>query len=59
MYKRKTKDEYCIETNYGYGWEVECREETLKDAIERQNEYIQNARGLMDIRIKKRRIANK
>ena len=22
-YKRKTKDVWCIETNYGYGWETE------------------------------------
>ena len=22
-YQRKTKDVWCIETNYGYGWEIE------------------------------------
>ena len=22
-YKRKTKDVWCIDTNYGYGWETE------------------------------------
>ena len=22
-YQRKTKDVWCIETNWGYGWEVE------------------------------------
>ena len=23
VYQRKTKDIWCIETNYGYGWETE------------------------------------
>ncbi len=56
MYERKTRDEYDIETNYGYGWEVECCEFTMKEAKQRKKEYIENARGLVDIRIKKRRV---
>lgn len=56
MYKRKTVDEYHIETDYGYGWEVECIEETMKEAKQRKREYIENARGLIDIRIRKRRV---
>ncbi|MBQ2347266.1 MAG: hypothetical protein II388_02700 [Clostridia bacterium] len=56
MYKRKTYDEYEIETNYGYGWEVELTESTMKEAKQRKREYMENARGLIGIRIKHRRI---
>lgn len=31
-YKRKTRDRWDIETNYGYGWEVENSEYTREDA---------------------------
>lgn len=31
-YIRKTKDEYHIEGNYGYGWETVCVEETRQEA---------------------------
>ena len=31
-YNRKTIDRWDIETNYGYGWEVEISEYTLKEA---------------------------
>lgn len=55
-YVRKTYDEYEIVTNYGYGWEVECTEETLKEARQRKKEYIENASGLQGIRIVKRRV---
>ena len=55
-YIRKTHDEYEIWTNYGYGWEVEVTESTYKEAKERCREYIENARELIDIRIKKRRV---
>ena len=44
IYQRKTQDVWCIETNYGYGWEIESRydhedyknpyEEARKDARE-------------------------
>ena len=35
MYKRKTRDRYDIETNWGYGWEVECSEYTYSEARQR------------------------
>lgn len=56
MYKRKTYDEYEIETNYGYGWEVELTESTMKEAEQRKREYVENAHDLIGIRIKHRRI---
>ena len=31
-YKRKTKDCYAIEGNYGYGWDIECNSEDYADA---------------------------
>ena len=55
-YIRKTYDEYDIVTNYGYGWEVECTEETWKDAKQTKKEYIENASGLIGIKIVKRRV---
>ena len=55
-YVRKTYDEYDIVTNYGYGWEVECTEESLSEARQRKREYIENAAGLIDIKIVKRRV---
>lgn len=43
-YVRKTKDEYQLLCNYGYGdgWEVVLTEETLKEAKERKKEYLEN-----------------
>ena len=44
-YKRKTKDVWCIDTNYGYGWETESEydsddyENPLKSAKEDLKEY--------------------
>ena len=32
MYKRKTRDVYCIMGNCGYGWDVECNCEDYADA---------------------------
>lgn len=31
-YTRKTKDVYILFSNYGYGWEEELEEDTLKEA---------------------------
>ena len=53
-YVRKTYDEYEIVTNYGYGWEVECTEDSIKEARQRVKEYRENAH-LIGIRIAKRR----
>ena len=45
-YVRKTKDEYRLLCNYGYGdgWEEVLTEETYKEAKERKKEYIENIR---------------
>ena len=56
MYTRKTTDEYHIITNYGYGWEHELTEDTLKEAKVRVKEYLENAQGLCGIKIKKVRV---
>lgn len=55
-YIRKTQDVYDIETNYGYGWEVETSEDNRKEAKQRYLEYLRNARELKGVRIVKRRI---
>lgn len=43
-YTRKTKDEYKLMCNYGYGdgWEEVLTEETYKDIKERKKEYMEN-----------------
>ena len=43
MYARKTKDEFEIQGNHGYGWELETTEVTRKAACENLKEYRQNA----------------
>jgi len=52
-YIRKTQDVWEIQTNYGYGWEVENTETTLKDARRSYREYCENVRGA--VRVRKRR----
>ena len=54
-YQRKTVDVFDVMTNYGYGWEAEVTEVSLKDAVQTKKEYIENARGLIGIYIRKRR----
>lgn len=56
MYERKTEDVYEIITDYGYGEEVETTERTLSDAKNQVRAYKDNARGLMSIRIRKKRV---
>ena len=56
MYKRKTEDVYEVITDYGYGEEVEVIEYTLSEAKCRVREYRDNACGLKNIRIRKRRV---
>lgn len=41
-YVRKTRDEYVIEGNYGYGWDEVCAEDTRRDALARLHEYREN-----------------
>jgi hypothetical protein len=57
-YVRKTRDVYCIDTNYGYGWEEESRydeddyENPRKSAYEDAKEYRLNCCA---VRVVKRR----
>jgi hypothetical protein len=55
MYKRKTRDRYDIETNWGYGWEIECSEYTYSEAWQRLREYRDNSCGRFASRMKCRR----
>lgn len=41
-YQRKTRDRWDIETNYGYGWEVENSEYTRTNARRSLLEYREN-----------------
>ena len=41
-YQRKTRDRWDIETNYGYGWEVENSEYNRVDAKRSLREYKEN-----------------
>ena len=52
-YVRKTVDRWDIMTNYGYGWECENSEYTLKDAKRSLREYRENIHG--SVRLEKHR----
>ena len=52
-YVRKTKDEYQIQGNCGYGWDVETYEETYKEAKDQAKCYRDNVSNAIRI-IKKR-----
>ena len=56
-YQRKTRDRWDIETNYGYGWEVENSEYTRDDARRSLREYRENLQyyGKCSVRMVKRR----
>ena len=56
-YQRKTRDSWDIETNYGYGWEVENSEYTREDARRSLREYRENLQdyGKCSVRMIKRR----
>ena len=56
-YVRKTRDRWDIESNYGYGWDVECSEYTRKEAKEQLKCYRKNvdAFGIGVTRLVKRR----
>ena len=54
-YIRKTKDEYEIQGNYGYGWEVLTTEDNGKDARDTLKCYRENEPST-PLRVKKRRI---
>jgi hypothetical protein len=57
MYTRKTTDEYEIQGNYGYGWEMVTTEETWKDARAQLRCYRENepnaSHRVKKIRVKK------
>ncbi len=53
-YQRKTRDEWEIQSNSGYGWDLECTEETAKAAREQVKCY--RANTPYPIRIVKRRV---
>jgi hypothetical protein len=56
-YKRKTKDEFVLLINYGWGdgWEQETVEESYKEIKERLKEYRLNCPQYV-VRYKKRRV---
>jgi len=54
-YVRKTKDEYEIQGNYGYGWDVLCTEETWREAKAQLRCYEENELQYLH-RIVKRRV---
>jgi hypothetical protein len=53
-YARKTKDEYQIVTNNGYGWEVENTEDNYTDAKRSLKEYRENTKA--DVKLEKKRV---
>ena len=54
-YIRKTRDRWDIETNWGYGWDVECSEYTGKEARQTLKEYRENYAGMAAVRMRKHR----
>lgn len=54
-YTRKTKDEYILLSNYGYGWDEELTEETYKEAKEQLKTYRENCPHAQ-YKIKKKRV---
>ena len=54
-YIRKTVDRWDIETNWGYGWEIEDCEYTRAAAVQRLKEYRENSCGRFAVRLKKHR----
>jgi hypothetical protein len=57
MYKRKTRDVYEVQADYGYGhgFEVVTREDTRKAARERLREYRKNDTAARSLRLVTRR----
>ena len=56
-YQRKTRDVFIIMSNYGYGWEEEDCNETLKEARENLKAYRENGGG--SYYLKKKREKNR
>lgn len=55
-YVRKTRDEWDIQTDYGFGWATECTEVTAKAAKEQYRCYLENVGGICAVRKVKRRV---
>lgn len=55
MYARKTRDEYVIMSNWGYGWDEEVVAEDWKDATRMLREYRENCPRAL-FRIHKKRV---
>ena len=53
-YKRKTRDYWDLEADYGHGWEVVTAADTFKEIQQLRKEYRENEPGV-PFRIKKRR----
>ena len=54
MSARKTRDEWQVWGNYGYGWDCENTENTRADGLRSLREYRENGGGSYELR--KRRI---
>lgn len=53
-YQRKTYDEWEIQSNYGYGWDMETTENTYAEAKKALKEYRENLS--CSLRIVKKRV---
>lgn len=53
-YVRKTRDEWEVQSNYGYGWDLETTEDSLQGAREQLKTYRENINA--PVRIVKRRV---
>lgn len=54
MYKRKTRDIWEVQGNYGYGWDMVTTEESHKEAIAMLKCYQENERNYPHRIVKKR-----
>ena len=54
--ERKTRDEYWIMGNYGYGWEFICSEDSHKDAMRTYRDYLENERDIGAFKVIKKRV---
>lgn len=54
-YQRKTRDEYVLLGNWGYGWDEVLTEDSYKDIRQRYKEYLENDHRAI-YRIQKRRV---
>ena len=51
---KKTKYEYEIQGNYGYGWEMICSEETFDEAINMRKCYDENEPNILHRVVRRR-----